>query len=120
MKKLIATLGIASLLAARLAGAHPDHDAPPVKMKAVVLSAKATAAGASIRVTESGKAVSTAGASGTLTLLGTGGQQAIPLKPAGDNVLEAKTTAKIAPGTKGQASIVFGDDSVAIVDVTVN
>ena len=120
MKKMIAMAGIAGLLATGLVAAHPDHDAPPMKVKPVALAAKATASGASIAVTEAGKAVSTAGASGTLTLSGAAGRHVVQLKPAGDNVLEAKSVSKIAPGTKGQASIVFGDQSMAIVDVTVD
>jgi hypothetical protein len=119
MKKLIASLGLAGLLAANLAAAHPDHDAAPMRMRAVELSAKATASGASIQVTEGGKAVSTAGATGSLTLAGAG-QKAIPLTPAGGNTMVATSAVKIAPGTKAQATIVFDETTMSIIDVTVN
>jgi hypothetical protein len=120
MKKIITMVGIAGLLAASLAAAHPNHDAEPMTMKQVTLAATTTASGASIQVTEAGKAISTAGATGTLTLSGSSGRQVVQLKPAGGNILEAKSASKIAPGTKGQASIVFGDQSTAIVEVTLN
>lgn len=119
MKKLIASLGLAGMLAANLAAAHPDHDAAPMRMRAVELSAKATASGASIQVTENGKAVSTAGATGSLTLAGAG-QKAIVLTPAGGNSMVTTGTAKIAPGTKAQATIVFDETTMSITDVTVN
>ncbi|QYG02791.1 hypothetical protein [Massilia sp. NP310] len=120
MKKLIATMGIVGLMAAALANAHPDHDAAPMTVKPVSLVAKSSASGATIQVTEAGKAVPTTGATGTLTLASAAGRQVLQLKPAGENVLEAKSASKIAAGTKGQASITFADESMAIVDVTVN
>lgn len=120
MKKLIAMVGIVGLMAATQATAHPDHDAAPMSVKPVSLIAKSSASGATIQVTEAGKAVSTTGATGTLTLANAAGRQVLQLKPAGENVMEAKAASKIAAGTKAQASITFADQSMAVVDVTVN
>jgi len=112
MKKFAIALAMGAMLAfSNAALAHAEHDEAKVK-----LEAKKTDGGATLMVTKGGAAVPTAGAKGTLTL----GKQTVQLQPAGTNVFEAKTSAAIAPGTKGKAAITFADKSSANVDVVFN
>lgn len=41
-------------------------------------------------------------------------------RPAGTNALEAKTTVKIAPGSKGKVAVTFADKSTANIDVVID
>lgn len=72
MKKLSALFVAVALIALPgLSAAHPEHDdeppkAPVAELKAELLSSKT---GATVLLTKDGEKVSTAGASGTLTLL---------------------------------------------------
>lgn len=67
---------------------------------------------------ELGKPFSTAGASGKLTLLSGKHKSEAPLKPAGDNRLEAVGPFKIGPGTKVVAAVTLAGRPPANVRFT--
>ena len=64
---------------------------------------------ATIYVKDHGKAFSTAGATGKLTVLSGTEKIEVPLEPSGDNMLVSKGDAKLAKGAKAVASITFVD-----------
>jgi len=64
---------------------------------------------ATIYVEDHGKPVSTAGASGKLTVLNGAEKAEVPLEPAGDNSLATKGTAKLDKGAKAIAAVTFAD-----------
>lgn len=120
MKKIVTLLGMTVALACTGAAfAHPEHDDAPVAALKK-LEAKKNANGATIYVTNAGEVVPTAGATGTLTLLSGSKKQVVKLQPGGTNTLEARTTAKIAAGSKAQADITFADKSTASAELTIN
>lgn len=122
MKKIAIALGMGVLLVfGGTATAHPDHDdMKPMVQPKVALEAKATSGGASVAATRDGSAVQTAGATGTLTIMNGSRKQVVQLKPAGANMMEAKTKAAIAPGTKARAAVTFADKTSADADVVIN
>jgi hypothetical protein len=116
MKKIAIVLGMGCMLTFGSAAlAHTDHDETDV-----MLDAKKTDGGASLLVSKNGNPIATAGAKGTLTLVGGSGKQVVQLRPAGTNAMETKTMTKIAPGSKAKASITFADKTTANVDVVIN
>ncbi|MES2317066.1 MAG: hypothetical protein V4631_06185 [Pseudomonadota bacterium] len=112
MKKfstLIVTAALFSLPG--MAMAHPEHDDVPPKVQEV--DAKAvltrTKAGATVRVTKDGEAMSTKGATGTLTLLDGEKATELTLQPAGAGVMKAKSKKAIANQARARIMITFAD-----------
>lgn len=68
-----------------------------------------------IYVTSHGEPLSTKGASGKLTILGSGGKSEVELSPAGDNQLVGKVAAKPAKGSKIVATVSMPGKSPATV-----
>lgn len=64
---------------------------------------------ATIYVEDHGKPVSTAGASGKLTVLNGGNKSEVPLEPAGDNTLVSKGDAGLSAGAKAIAAVTLAD-----------
>jgi len=74
---------------------------------------------AKIYVDDHGKAFSTAGASGKLTVLNGSEKTEVLLQPAGDNALETKGDAKLMKGAKVVASITFANKKTVSVRFSV-
>lgn len=70
-----------------------------------------TRTGATVRVTKDGTAVSTKGATGTLTLLDGAKPTELKLKPAGVGVMTAKSKTAIAKDARAKLAITFADKS---------
>lgn len=68
-----------------------------------------------IYVDDHGKPVSTAGATGKLTVLNGKEKTEVPLESAGDNILVTKGEAKFVKGTKAIAAITFADKKTVSV-----
>lgn len=104
-------IAVALLALPGLSVAHPEHDEEPPKLPAAQLQAEllSTKTGATILVTREGKAVSTAGASGTLTLLDGDKKTDLALKPVRRNVMTANNPTAIGKGTRAQVIINFAD-----------
>jgi len=66
-------------------------------------------------VEDHGKPLSTAGASGKLTVLNGGSKSEVPLEPAGDNALVAKGDAKLGSGAKAVAAVTLADKKAVSV-----
>lgn len=113
MKKLITLAAMVVAMAASgnvLAhGDKPKHggvlqEANDVSFELVNKDGKAT-----IYVEDHGKPVSTAGATGKLTVLNGAEKSEVALEPAGDNTLAAKGDARLGKGTKAIAALTFAD-----------
>jgi len=72
-----------------------------------------------IFVQSHGKKISTAGAKGTLTVMNGAVKTEVPLQPSGDNAMETKGDAKLAPGAKAIAAITFADNKAVAVNFSV-
>ena len=110
------TLGLAALSfnAAQADGvATPKHGGVVQKANDVTYELVTHADGAAVHVSDHGKPVSVAGASGKLTVLSGADKSEADLKPAGDK-LEAKGI-KLAPGSKVVASITTADKKTVSV-----
>jgi hypothetical protein len=70
---------------------------------------------ATIYVEDHGKPVSTAGASGKLTVLNGAEKSEVPLEPAGDNMLATKGEAKLGKDAKAIAAMTFADKNAVNV-----
>lgn len=70
---------------------------------------------ATIYVEDHGKPVTTAGATGKLTVLNGAEKTEVPLEPAGDNTMVTKGDAKLAKGAKAIAALTFADKKAANV-----
>jgi hypothetical protein len=68
-----------------------------------------------IYVDDHGKALPTAGATGTLTVLKGTKKTALPLEAGADNTLVVKGDANLAPGNKAVAAIIFADKKAVSV-----
>ncbi len=114
MKKLFALMTIAAALAGGQALAHDSparhggivKSAGDLSFELVNKEGKTT-----IYVDDHGKDVPMAGASGTLTVLKGAEKSEWPLEAAGGNMLVVKGDAKLGPGAKAVANIVFPDKS---------
>lgn len=102
---LMVTFGLVATLAAFAAGAPDDHHKP--KFGGIVAEGKAFDAELvakpdliTVYVSDHGKAMSTKGARGKITLLSGTDKSETDLLPAGDNKLEAKGKFNVAAGTK--------------------
>lgn len=113
MKKLMALVAMAVTVAvsghALAHGEKPKHggivkEASDINFELVARDGKAT-----IYVEDHGKPVSTAGASGKLTVLNGAEKTEAALEPAGDNALVSKGEAKLVKGTKAIAAVTFAD-----------
>lgn len=98
--------------------AHPEHDEAPQKVQQADLKAELSGAktGATVRVTKDGKAVSTKGASGTLTLLGDKTTH-LALKPVAGGAMTAQSKKAIGNGTRAKVMITFADKSILSTEV---
>ncbi|UVW27116.1 hypothetical protein [Massilia sp. H6] len=113
MNKIFAVAAIAASLA--LSGNVLAHGAKP-KHGGIVQSAGdlafelvATGSGATIYVDDHGKDLSTAGATGTLTVLQGAQRTEWPLQAGSNNTLVMKGGARLAPGSKAVAAVTFAD-----------
>jgi hypothetical protein len=113
MKKLITLAAMVMAVAASgnvLAhGDKPKHDgvvqtASDLSFELVNKDGKATT-----YVEDHGKPVSTAGATGKLTVLNGAEKSEVPLEPAGDNTLATTGEAKLGKGAKAIAALNFSD-----------
>jgi hypothetical protein len=64
---------------------------------------------ATIYVEDHGKKLSTAGATGKLTVLNGSEKTEVPLEPVGENTMVTKNETKLSKGTKAVALITFAD-----------
>lgn len=123
-------LASAALLAPSPVLAHTDeylatlkapHDgqlrvAGPYHLELVVAKDPVTSAEKPVMVyvtDHGGTPVSTAGASGKITLLGGGKKATVKLVPAGDNALKATAVYSSTPGLKAVVSVRMGDKTEA-------
>ena len=114
MKKYLALVAMAVTLAASGSvwahgekakhGGIVQESSNGVSVELVAKDGKAT-----IYVEDHGKPVSTAGASGKLTVLNGKEKSEVPLEPAGENALVSKGDAKLAGGAKAIAAINLAD-----------
>ena len=74
---------------------------------------------AMIYVEDHGKSMSTAGASGKLTVLNGAEKSELALVPSGDNAMSTKGDAKLVKGSKAIASITFADKKAVNVRFSV-
>ncbi|MDP2031274.1 MAG: hypothetical protein Q8K12_16695 [Thiobacillus sp.] len=72
-----------------------------------------------IFVQNHGRKFSTAGAKGTLTVMNGAVKTEVPLQPSGDNAMETRGDAKLAPGAKATAAITFADNKTVTVSFPV-
>ena len=111
-------LGALSFSAAHADGvAKPKHGGVVQKANDVTYELVPHAEGAAVHISDHGKTVSVAGASGKLTMLSGADKSEAELKPAGDK-LEAKGF-KLAPGSKVVASVTTADKKTVNVRFTV-
>lgn len=113
MKKLITLAAMVMAMAASSSvlahGDRPKHGgvvqaANDLNFELVNKEGKAT-----IYVEDHGKPVSTAGATGKLTVLNGAEKSEVALEPAGANTLATKEDAKLGKGTKAIAALTFAD-----------
>ena len=119
MKRLIALSAIAvgmALSSQALAhGAKPKHggvvqSAADLSFELVTKDGKAV-----IHIDDHGQALSTAGATGSLTILAGSKKSEVVLEPAGSNTLVSKTDVKFERGNKALASITLpGREAISV------
>jgi hypothetical protein len=123
MKKLMTLAAMVMAAAASSSvlahGDKPKHggvvqEANDVSFELVNKDGKAT-----IYVEDHGKPVSTAGATGKLTVLNGTEKSELPLEPAGDNTLVTKGDAKLGKGIKAIAALAFADKKAVNVRFSV-
>jgi hypothetical protein len=114
MKKLFTLMAFAAAIASSPAIAHDS----PAKHGGIVKSAGDISfelvnkdGKTTIYVDDHGKDVPMVGGSGTLTVLKGTEKFELPLESGGGNMLVVKGDAKLAPGAKAVANIVFPDKS---------
>lgn len=111
--KLKALLAVAALAWAPIALASGDHDHGAKPQHGGVLAVAgdiefelvAKADALTVYVRDHGKALSTQGASGKITVLAGAEKTEAALDPAGDNRMQAKGSFTVAPGTKFVATV---------------
>jgi hypothetical protein len=119
MKNLSALIASAALFSLPgMAMAHPEHEDAPRKVQEVETKAvmTPTKAGATVRVTKDGKAVTTKGATGTLTLLDGDKPTELTLKPAGAGVMKATSKTAIAKDARAKIAISFADKTTLVTE----
>lgn len=82
-------------------------------MKAALATTKR---GATVRVTKEGQAVSTKGATGTLTLFDGDKVHNLMLKPAAGGAMTAKSKKAIGEGTRAKIVINFADKTTLLTE----
>lgn len=103
-----------ALLVAAPALAHTEHGQPAyggIVAEAGIFQGELVAkpTGLTLYVTEHGKPIATQGASAKLVVLSGAQKTEVPLVPAGENRLEAKSSIPIAIGAKAVASVKLAD-----------
>lgn len=107
---LFSTLALSLSTAAFAAGEHkhetkPMHGGVVVEASDIDFELVAKADVVTLYVRDHGKAASTQGATGKVTLLNGTEKTEAALAPAGDNKLEAKGSFKVGSGTKAVATV---------------
>jgi len=109
--KTLLTFACIALAAPALAADGHSHDPKPMHGGIVTEAGDiefellATAGTVTVFVRDHGKAASTQGASGKLSVLAGAEKTEAALTPAGDNKLDAKGSFKVGPGTKFVATV---------------
>jgi hypothetical protein len=119
MQKLSTLIAAAALICLpAIAIAHPEHDDVPPKVQEVVTKAvlTPTKAGATVRLTKDGIAVSTKGAAGTLTLLDGEKPTELALKPAGVGLMTVKSKTGIKKDARAKVAITLADKTTLSAD----
>jgi hypothetical protein len=119
--KVVISLVLASSVAVHgLSMAHPEHDEPTPKVQQADVKAGVSGSGKNTNVhfTKGTEPVSTAGASGTLTLLGTKNKASYPLIPASNNTMTSDGLTKLANGNRAQLQVTFADKTTLDAEVT--
>ncbi len=120
LRKIAITLALASTAAIHgLSMAHPEHDAPaPVEQTAEV-KASLTGSGANTKVifTKGTEQVSTAGASGTVTLLSSKDKKSYPLTVASKNAMTSIVLNTLTKGGRAQLHVTFADKTMVMTEV---
>lgn len=100
--------------------AHPEHDEPTPKVQQAEVKAGVSGSGKNRKVhfTKGTEPVSTAGASGTLTFLGTTNKASYPLVPASNNTMTSDGLKKLAKGNRVQVQVTFADKTTLTTEVT--
>jgi hypothetical protein len=113
MKKLLAcvTMAVAVIVSGNVSahGDKPKHGGIVQTASDLVFELVNQDQALTIYVEDHGKKLSTAGATGKLTVLNRGEKSEITLEPADENTLIVKGHPKLAKGTKAIASITFAD-----------
>lgn len=123
MKKV--SIVLAMLMAVAVSGgalAHKDHDhddVAPAKAVDVKLDLVNKRNGAIVYATNGGAKLSTAGATGTLTLAKGAAKSEVALQSGGDNAMETKADTKMVKGAKATVSITFADKNTATANFMV-
>ena len=123
MKKILATAfaSLAMLASASVTaqsahkGEEPQHGGILAEVKGIQYELVAKPDVMTIYVHDHGKAISTKGATGKVTLLNGSDKTDVTLNPAGDNKLEAKGTFKVDKGTKAVAVVTLAGKSAQSV-----
>ena len=122
MKKWIGTMALmACTIAVTVTGSALAHDAKPKhggmvrEVGEIQFELVQSAGKAKIYVEDHGKIFSTVGASGKLTVLNGAEKTEVALHATGENGLESKDDAKLAPGAKVVALITFADKKTVSV-----
>ncbi|NNG22524.1 hypothetical protein [Telluria aromaticivorans] len=96
-------------------GAKPKHGGIVQSAGDLAFELVTKDGGTTIYVDDHGKDLSTAGATGTLTVLKGAKKTELPLEAGGNNTLVVKGGAKLAPGSKAVAAITFADKKAVSV-----
>ena len=122
MKKWIGTMALmACSIAVTVTSSALAHDAKPKhggmvrEVGEIQFELVQSAGKAKIYVEDHGKIYSTVGASGKLTVLNGAEKTEVALHATGENGLESKDDAKLAPGAKVVALITFADKKTVSV-----
>ncbi|WP_313706657.1 hypothetical protein [Massilia sp.] len=113
MKKYFAVVALAAgvlLSSSAFAhGAKPKHGGIVQSAGDLAFELVAKDGGATIYVDDHGKDLPTVGATGTLTVLKGTAKTEVPLQSGGGNTLVAVGSAKLEPGSKAVAAVMFAD-----------
>lgn len=121
LNKIAISLAIASSAALHgLSIAHPEHDEPVPKVQQAEVKAGVSGSGKNTKLhfTKGTQPVSTAGASGTITMLGTNNKASYPLVPDSNNTMTSDGLKKFAKGNRVQVKVTFADKTTLTTEVT--
>jgi hypothetical protein len=119
-RKVAITLALASTAAIHgVSIAHPEHDDPVPVVQTAEVKATLTGSGANTRVifTKGAEQVSTAGASGTVTLLAAKDKTSYPLSVAPKNAMTSVGLNKLTKGGRAQLHVTFADKTMVMTEV---